>query len=178
MAAEWYCSAIRVDLCFGPVGCAGARARVTWVSCGSAYLERLTELSAPVYRLELALCQAWAGLCDHAAAEQHFAHALEELEARNVTGVLIGVAYEIEARVALARADMELTTLRLARFEEHIRIGKHPALTARYKALKRAASGGDTEAHTTVGLFQPSDSVMTTEAHEQPLHTQTEPPSE
>jgi hypothetical protein len=72
--------------------------------------------------LQLASCQDCAAIGEHDAAEHHFERALAQLESRNVTGVLIGVAYEIGARVALARADLPLIRLRLARCDEHYRM--------------------------------------------------------
>jgi hypothetical protein len=110
------------------------------IRCGQAYLERLRALYVPEYRLELALAQAYAATGAHERAETYLQGALDTLEQRNVTGVLRGVAYEIAARIALARGEEQLAMKRLARCDAHFRVGKHPALTARYKALRRAAS--------------------------------------
>jgi hypothetical protein len=108
------------------------------ISCGRTYLQRLRAAQVPEYRVELELAQACAATADHVQAEAYLQSARGPLEQRNVTGVLRGVAYEIGARIALARGDEPLAMKRLTRCDAHFRIGKHPALTARYKALKRA----------------------------------------
>jgi hypothetical protein len=107
------------------------------IVCGQRHLQRLRAVHAPEYRLELMLSQACAAKADHEQAERYLQDVLEQ---RNVTGLIRGVAYEIAARVALARGDGDVATTRLARCDAHLRIGKHPALTARCKALRRAAS--------------------------------------
>jgi hypothetical protein len=107
------------------------------VGLGSDYLARARDANLPDYLLRCMLAQACLDIEDGAQAEQHFGRAVEQLEQRGAQGVLPGCAYEVGARIAGARGDADLFQTRADICGMHFRLGKHPALTARYNALRR-----------------------------------------
>jgi len=106
---------------------------------GRDYLSQARAGQQCEFRIALAMATACVELGRHAQAEELYAHAREQLEARDITGVLSGLAHQIGATIALARGDAGGFSERLETCGGHYRSGKHPALIARYNALRRSS---------------------------------------
>jgi len=109
------------------------------IELGQQYLATAERTLLPGYRIALALADANMHAGRHADAEQSFARSTSELEQHDVFGVVTGCAYELGARVALARKDAAVVEERVERCRSHFELGDHPGLRARYNALLRDA---------------------------------------
>jgi tetratricopeptide (TPR) repeat protein len=110
------------------------------VERGREYLARAHAAQLPDYHIAWTLARACLVQGAHDEAEQHYAHAIAQLEARGAQGILPGCAYEVGARIASARGDVAAFETRVEACASHFRPGKHPGLTARYNALRRDGS--------------------------------------
>jgi hypothetical protein len=110
------------------------------IELGHAYMARARATDLPDHLLAIALAQACLVAGDLVQAEQHFSEAVAQLERRGAQGVVPGCAYEIGARIASTRGDVPVFEARVEACGKHYQLGRHPALTARYNALRRAGT--------------------------------------
>ncbi|MBN1655661.1 MAG: protein kinase [Deltaproteobacteria bacterium] len=85
-------------------------------------------------RMPLALSQAKLG--DRENAVKNAEAAIADFKALGTSGINLGLAYETRARVAMQMNDEESFTRNVERCAEHYRVGRNPALTAKYQVLK------------------------------------------
>jgi tetratricopeptide (TPR) repeat protein len=93
--------------------------------------------SAYAVLVPLALAEGSLGRFEHAL--EHIQAALEQLRSDGGSGVQLGVAYEVRARIAIQQADVASFVQYADACEAVFRIGAHSALLARHEKLMRAA---------------------------------------
>jgi hypothetical protein len=115
---------------------------------GLVYLARAEQTGHGVLcefiRMPLALVQAKLG--DTASAIANADAAIERLQAIGSKGVLLAIAYETRARVAVYAQDEIMFTRAAALCAEQLRAGASRVLTAKFEKLKQAAALADIRA--------------------------------
>ncbi len=101
------------------------------------------ELEGMYYTTERVLALALAEAGELEQAVEHADRQLEEQHAAGVTGVLLGVAHETRARVALKAGDQKAFEEHAAQCAEHYRAGHNATLSAKYERLMREARMAD-----------------------------------
>ncbi|HKU45101.1 MAG TPA: AAA family ATPase, partial [Polyangiales bacterium] len=116
-------------------------------AAAARHLETAAAAGAPTYRLELAAAQAHAELAEHDAAELCYATALRALEARQASGLVLGRAFEIGARIAFLRGDAREFAARSESCASCYAVRHNAALAARHGRLVRDAMRVLPDAH-------------------------------
>lgn len=120
-------------------------------------------------RQSLALAQAALGETD--AAIENAEMVINELEKSNITGLILGRAYETRARVAIAVKDKESFGSFAKRCAELYRIEENPVLAAKYQRLSQAALKAGLLAYNDVQQPDSNQAVMAVSLANQTVYT-------
>jgi hypothetical protein len=101
------------------------------------------QLESQSYPILVALALAEAALGNTTAGKDYAEECINALEMRGAEGVMLGLAYETRARVALYANDAAAFDQFAPLCEEQYRAGQNPALIGRYKRLLRDAGATD-----------------------------------